>query len=164
MVDLYSTWWRFLDHLPPRSGLRVCKALRSADLITLSPHGVLLICKALIGAYLYFLASWWHYGRSCLHILIDSSMHWYCGVFIPVKIISFLYILLASLMHWSSGVFIPVKIRIRVGVYILINIGSSTPLFSLQWNYTSIFNPAGIGCHHPQFWYYGWSSLSLCYG
>ena len=115
VLDLYTAWWRFLDHFPRYGGLRICKALSGADLITLPPHGGLRFYKALNGVDLVFLTGYRRYGWSCLHIIIGSLLHCYCGVFIPVEIRSCLNILLASLLHWSCGLFIPFDIIILVG-------------------------------------------------
>ena len=87
-----------LGHLPPRDGLRMCKALRGADMVILPPHGGIRFFKVLSGADLVFLNGCQHYSFSCLHILIDSPWHCSCAVFIPAKIISCIHILLASLL------------------------------------------------------------------
>ena len=138
MVDWYSAWWWFLYHLPPRGGLWVCKVLRGTDFITFPPHGGLRIYKALSGADLVFLTDFRYYSWLCLHILLAALLHWFCGVFIPIKI------------------------RILVGcLYIPVTPGISTSLSSLMWLCTCVFNLSGIGCHRPWLWRYAVYRVAL---
>ena len=98
IVDWYSAWCCFLDNFLPHGGIRILKALSGADLITLPYHGGPRICKALSNDYLVFLTSWRSYVWSCFYILLDSPLHFSCGVFISVKIRSCLHVLIALLI------------------------------------------------------------------